>query len=66
MKLLRAAVEHVCNQGGKIIEGYPVDPGKGRIPDAFAYYGLASAFRKAGFVEVVRRSDSRPIMRCEI
>ena len=62
-KLLRAAIEHVQKQGGKIVEGYPVEPKEGRIPDAFAYMGLASAFRKAGFVEVVRRSETRPIMR---
>jgi GNAT superfamily N-acetyltransferase len=62
-KLLRAAIEHVRKQGGNIVEGYPVEPKEGRIPDAFAYMGLASAFRKAGFVEVVRRSETRPIMR---
>jgi len=63
---LRAAMEYVQKQGGKIVEGYPVDPKKSRIPDAFAYTGLASAFRKAGFVEVVRRSETRPIMRYTI
>ena len=61
-KLLSAAIGYVEKQGGKIVEGYPVEPKKGRIPDAFAYTGLASAFRKAGFVEVVRRSETRPIM----
>jgi len=61
--LLRAVVEHVRGQGGRIVEGYPVEPKKGRTPDAFAYTGLAVAFRKAGFVEVLRRSDTRPIMR---
>jgi GNAT superfamily N-acetyltransferase len=61
--LLRAAMEYVQKQGGKIVEGYPVEPKEGRIPDAFAYTGLVSAFRKAGFVEVVRRSETRPIMR---
>jgi len=65
-KLLGAAMEYVQKQGGKIVEGYPVDPKKSRIPDAFAYTGLASAFRKAGFVEVVRRSETRPIMRYTI
>jgi GNAT superfamily N-acetyltransferase len=65
-KLLRAAIEHVQKQGGKIVEGYPVEPKKDKIPDAFAYMGLASAFRKAGFVEVVRRSETRPIMRYDI
>lgn len=62
-KLLDAALEHVRKQGGKIVEAYPVEPKKGRIPDAHAYTGLASTFRKAGFVEMLRRSETRPIMR---
>jgi len=62
-KLLRAAVEYVKKQDGKIIEGYPVEPKKAQIPDAFAYTGLVSTFRRVGFVEVLRRSETRPIMR---
>jgi GNAT superfamily N-acetyltransferase len=62
-KLLKAAVDYVQKQGGKIVEGYPVEPEKDKIPDAFAYTGLAPTFRKAGFVEVLRRSETRPIMR---
>ncbi|MBU0616992.1 MAG: GNAT family N-acetyltransferase [Planctomycetes bacterium] len=61
--LLKAAVAHAGKQGARIIEGYPVEPKKGQIPDAFAWIGLPSAFRKAGFVEVLRRSPTRPIMR---
>jgi GNAT superfamily N-acetyltransferase len=60
--LLKAVVEYVREQGGKILEGYPVDVDKD-LPDVFVYHGTAAAFRKAGFVEVARRSDSRPIMR---
>ncbi|MBX5328691.1 MAG: GNAT family N-acetyltransferase [Candidatus Bathyarchaeota archaeon] len=63
VQLLKAAVAHVRRQGGKIVEGYPVEPKKGRMPDPFAYTGLVSSFRKAGFVEVLRRSENRPIMR---
>jgi len=63
VKLLRAAVEYVKEQGARIIEGYPVEPKKTRMPDAFAYTGLVSTFRKAGFIEVLRRSETRPIMR---
>lgn len=62
-ELINAAVEYVKKQGGKIVEGYPVEPKKERMPDVFAYYGLASAFRKAGFTECERRSETRPIMR---
>jgi len=63
LKLLRAAIEYVDKHGGEIVEGYPVEPKGDRMPDAFAYTGLASTFRKAGFVEVARRSERRPIMR---
>jgi GNAT superfamily N-acetyltransferase len=66
IELLKAAVEHVRKRGGELVEGYPVEPRTGSMPDAFAYTGLASAFRKAGFVEVLRRSETRPIMRFEI
>jgi len=62
-KLLRAAIDYVSEQGGKILEGYPVEPKKAKIADTFAYTGLASTFRKAGFVEVLRRSETRPMMR---
>lgn len=60
--LLEEAIAFVKAQGGTIIEGYPLEP-KQKVPDLFAYYGLASSFQKAGFVEVARRSAGRPIMR---
>jgi hypothetical protein len=62
VKLLKAAIDYVKQRGGKIVEGYPTEPGTPQ-PDAFVYTGLASAFRKAGFVEALRRSKNRPIMR---
>ncbi len=61
--LLKAAVEYVKKHKGKIVEGYPVEPKTEKFPDVFAYHGLASAFRHAGFKEVARRSKTRPIMR---
>ena len=63
VELLKAAVGYAKKRGTRIVEGYPHEPKKGTIPDPFVYTGLASAFRKAGFVEVLRRSNSRPIMR---
>jgi GNAT superfamily N-acetyltransferase len=63
VSLLRAAVDHARRRGARIVEGYPVEPKKGAMPDAFAWTGLASAFRAAGFHEALRRSASRPIMR---
>lgn len=66
VELLKAAADYVRKRGGKIVEGYPVEPRKDEMPDAFAWTGLASAFLKAGFVECERRSETRPIMRIEI
>jgi len=54
--LLKAALKHVKKRGGKIVEGYSVEPKKGYTSDAFAYTGLASAFRNSGFIEVLRCS----------
>ncbi|HLO29489.1 MAG TPA: GNAT family N-acetyltransferase [Anaerolineales bacterium] len=56
VELLRAAVEYVKQQGGKIVEGYPVDAHKD-MPAPFIYTGTASAFQQAGFKEVVPRAD---------
>jgi GNAT superfamily N-acetyltransferase len=61
--LLEAAVEHAAKRGARIIEGYPLDHGGQRLADAFAWFGLASSFHRAGFREVARRSRTRPIMR---
>jgi GNAT superfamily N-acetyltransferase len=64
--LLRAAADHVARQGGRIVEGYPVEPRTGATPDVFAWTGLSAAFRAAGFKECLRRSATRPIMRREV
>jgi hypothetical protein len=62
--LLKAAVKYVKSKGGKVVEGYPVEPRAGQeSPPVFVYTGLAAAFLQAGFVEVERRSETRPIMR---
>jgi GNAT superfamily N-acetyltransferase len=63
VKLLKAAVKYAKEHKARIVEGYPVEPKKTSMPDAFAFTGLAAAFHKAGFVEVLRRSETRPIMR---
>ncbi len=64
--LLNYVITYCKEQGAKIIEGYPVQPKKSKIADAFVYTGLVSAFHKAGFIEVARRSETRPIMRYKI
>jgi GNAT superfamily N-acetyltransferase len=62
-QLLKAATEYVKAKGGNVVEGYPVVPYSSKMPDAFAWTGLLSAYKKAGFSQVARRSKSRPIMR---
>jgi GNAT superfamily N-acetyltransferase len=61
--LIQAAVQYATEQGARIVEGYPEEPLQGSAPDPFVFTGLASSFRKAGFIEVLRRSEKRPIMR---
>jgi GNAT superfamily N-acetyltransferase len=61
--LLSAAVAYAKEHGAVIVEAYPVEPKQRQTPDVYAYPGLASTFRAAGFVEVARRSQTRPIMR---
>ena len=62
VELLKATLEHVRRQGGKIVEGYPVDTQK-NMPAPFVYTGTASAFEQAGFKEVARHTPTRPIFR---
>lgn len=61
--LIEGAVAWAAGHGAEIVEAYPVEPKKDEVPPVFAYTGIASAYRKAGFREVARRSETRPIMR---
>jgi GNAT superfamily N-acetyltransferase len=63
VSMLRAAVEFAAKRGATTIEGYPTEPTMEHTPDPFVWTGTPSAFRKAGFREVLRRSNTRPIMR---
>jgi len=60
--LIKEAVAFAARKGALAVEAYPSDPNS-LLPDVFAYTGLVSAFRKAGFYEAARRSRHRPIMR---
>jgi GNAT superfamily N-acetyltransferase len=61
--LLTAATEYARESGAPAVEGYPVEPRRGRMPDIYAWMGLASMFEEAGFTEIARRSETRPIFR---
>jgi GNAT superfamily N-acetyltransferase len=64
--LLAAAATHAARLGARVLEGYPQELQMEKMPDVFAWTGIASAFRRAGFVEAARRSPLRPIMRREL
>jgi GNAT superfamily N-acetyltransferase len=62
--LIAAAKAHARRRGARLVEAYPIDPRDGApMPAVFAWTGIASAFRDEGFVEVARRSPTRPLMR---
>ena len=63
VRLLKAAVRYARTQGARIVEGFPVDPRSGRVPDVFAWTGVPALFAAAGFREVARRAPTRPIVR---
>jgi GNAT superfamily N-acetyltransferase len=63
-ELIKAAVAYVQDRGGRIVEGYPVPPKRNVASTNYAFTGFVSAFEQAGFTECLRRSRTRPIMRC--
>ncbi len=66
-ELIRGAVAYAAAQGAPIVEAYPVDPGGASVHGGTqGYMGLISAFRRAGFVEVARRTPRQAVMRYTI
>jgi GNAT superfamily N-acetyltransferase len=61
--LIEGAVAFAASRGAGVVEAYPQEPGAEDLPDVFAFTGLASTYRACGFVEVVRRSPKRPVLR---
>lgn len=66
VELIKQAVNFAEKNKAKIIEAYPVEPKTNEAAPPFIWTGTASAFKKAGFREVARRSETRPVMRYEI
>jgi GNAT superfamily N-acetyltransferase len=64
-KLINAAEDYAKSHGGELVEAYPYDTDKKTGP-ADIYTGVVSTFISAGFVEVARRKQTRPIMRKKI
>lgn len=63
VELINSACDFAASKGGTIVEAYPTDTKNKTSAPVFIYTGTSSAFKKAGFSEVVRRSETRPIMR---
>ena len=66
--LLDAAVAYARVHGATLLEAYPVDAGRRRIPSAYAFSGTLAMYERAGFEVVARRqfnatSPVRPIVR---
>jgi GNAT superfamily N-acetyltransferase len=66
MALLRAAVDHARAGGARVLEGYPIDTAGERHPQSSVFTGTLAMFTRAGFTEVERRADGRPIVRLEL
>jgi GNAT superfamily N-acetyltransferase len=62
--LLKAGVEYARERGARTLEAYPVEPHADLSGD-HGYQGIRSVFERAGFVEVKRAANGRPIMRLE-
>lgn len=64
--LIRAAVDYVREQGGKVVEAYPTVPREDRLPPVSSYMGIPAMFERAGFLATAHPSQSRIIMRYTI
>lgn len=62
--LLTAAVEYAKHRGARVIEAYPVDGERSSAVDYFT--GTMGMFDSHGFVELIRRNDTRPIVRLRL
>ncbi len=63
LALIEAAKDFVARRGGTLIESYPKEPAAGFSGANTMWTGVASTFRQAGFREVARRTQTRPIFR---
>ena len=60
--LLNAAIDWAISNGAHIIESYPFDTQQG-VRSSTAYRGVTPFYLENGFIEVMKRSPRRPIMR---
>jgi GNAT superfamily N-acetyltransferase len=63
--LLEGALAFAAKQRAAIVEACPLETER-KLIWGEGYVGIASVFRAAGFEEVARRSETRPLMRLEV
>ena len=61
-QLLKAAIDYARSQGVTRLEAKPIDKNE-RSPPDFIWFGAKSMYDRAGFKEVARRKDTRPVVR---
>ena len=62
-KLIRGAISYVKSNGGRIIEAYPTVVRSPHAPPVSTFMGIPQIFKRTGFEEVKRPSNSKVIMR---
>ncbi len=60
--LLRDAIDYARSNGATLLEAYPIDKKARSHPD-FMWFGAKSLYDHAGFREVARRKETRPVVR---
>jgi GNAT superfamily N-acetyltransferase len=60
--LLKGAIDYARSQGATLLEAYPVDKDAPSHPD-FMFFGAKTMYDRAGFKEVARRKETRPVVR---
>ncbi|MEO1678492.1 MAG: GNAT family N-acetyltransferase [Pseudomonadota bacterium] len=61
--LLDAAIAWARDNGARVLDGCPVETADGKKAASALYHGPAPTFREAGFREIARRREGRPLMR---
>jgi GNAT superfamily N-acetyltransferase len=60
--MLKAAIDYARSQGATLLEAYPVDKDARSNAD-FMWFGAKPMYDRAGFKEVARRKETRPVVR---
>ena len=58
-RLLDGAIAHAQDMGAPALEGYPVDPGNGRVDQTSGYVGTVNLFESHGFDRIRQTSGHR-------